>query len=259
VQVPPYAYPWCGTCMFSPLVSALWFVAATLKLVLMSLLLRRKLYRFYPIFFAYAVYNVALNIGLYFARASYSAYFYIYWAGEVLGVALCFGAIYEIFANLFSRYDALRTFVSVLFKWSAAVLVIGGIALTKVVSTDSYPLIGSLLVVQRSIAAVQTGLLILLFFSASSLGITWRHYAFGISAGFGALGCTNLVTLSIRTQIGNHIANLYTVAHLAAYIAAQVIWLSYFARFEPAVPVIDTAPKSNLDDWNQTLRQVLQR
>jgi hypothetical protein len=245
--------------MFSPSINALWFVAAVLKLVIAALLSWKKLYRPYPFFYAYVLYNVILNAALYLAKTSYSTYFYVYWAGEVLDVVLCFGAIYEIFSHLLSRYDALHQLMSVLFKWTTAVLVFVGIILTALRSADLYHLIGALLVIERSIAAIQTGFVICLFIFASSLGISWKHYAFGICAGFAVVGCTKLVTLSIRTQMGGNVAKLFNVAQLIAYIAAQVIWLSYFASPEPAAPKITEVPNNNLDAWNQALRHVLQR
>jgi len=245
--------------MFSPSINALWFVAAILKLLMAVLLAWKKLYRPYPLFYAYVVYNVVLNAGLYLAKSSYSTYFYVYWAGEVLDVILCFAAIYEIFAHLLSRYDALRNLMSVLFKWTIAALVAVAIVLTTFGSADVFRLIGDLLVVERSIAVIQTGLLIFLLIFAHSFGMSWRYYAFGICAGFAVVGCTNLVTFSIRTHMGGNVARLFNVAQLTAYISAQVIWLAYLAAPEPAAPKITEVPNNNLNAWNQALRHVLQR
>ena len=245
--------------MFSPSINALWFVAAVLKLLMAVLLGWKKLYRPYPLFYAYILYNVVLNAGLYLAKSSYPTYFYVYWTGELLDAVLCFAAIYEIFAHLLSRYDALRRLMSVLFNWTIAVLVAVAILLTAFGSADVSGLIGNFLLVERSIAVIQTGILIFLFVFAHSLGMRWRYYAFGICAGFAVVSSTNLVTLSIRTHMGSNVANLFNVAQLSAYIVAQVIWLSYLAAPEPAAPKITEVPNSNLDAWNQALRRVLQR
>ena len=245
--------------MFSPFLNALWIAAAAMKLVIAILLTAKKLYARFPIFYAFAVYNVVLNICLFVARNSYSAYFYCFWAGRVFDVVLSFAVIYEIFGHLLYRYDALRKLISVLFKWTAAVLLVVGIAMTASPSADSNRLIGTMLVAERSIGAIQTGLLVFLFIFASSFGISWRHYAFGISAGFGILGSVTLAGISVRTHVGGSASDFFNILQMLAYIAALFVWLSYLATREPELPRVRSLPNTNLEAWNRALREVLGR
>ncbi|PYX94440.1 MAG: hypothetical protein DMG71_12445, partial [Acidobacteria bacterium] len=90
-------------------------------------------------------------------------------------------------------------------------------------------------------------------------GISWRHYIFGISAGFGVLGSVKLAVLAIRTQVGGSATNLFNIVQMAAYIAALLIWMTYLATREPESPRVTSVPSTNLEAWNQALRQVLER
>ena len=245
--------------MFSPLLNALWLAAAVMKAVLAVLLTTKKLYRRYPLFYAFAVYNVLLNACLLLANTNYRAYFYTFWAGRVLDVVLGFAVIYEIFVQLFARYDALRRITSVLFKWTAVALLLIGVLLASSPSADSNHLQGVLYVAERSVAVIQTGLLIFLFVFASTFGISWRHYIFGISVGFGILGSISLAALVVRTQIGGSATNIFNIVQMAAYMGAQAIWLIYLAAQEPESPRVTSVPSANLEAWNQALRQVLER
>jgi hypothetical protein len=245
--------------MFSPFLNALWIAAAGLKMIIAVFLTATKFYRRYPLFYSYAVYNVVLNASLLIVKVSYPAYFYTFWAGRILDVVLGFAVIYEIFTHLFSRYDALRKLTSMLFKWTAAALLLVGVALSASPSADSSQLIGGILVAERSIAVIQTGLLVFLFIFASSFGISWRHYIFGISAGFGVLGSVKLAVLAIRTQVGGSATNLFNIVQMVAYIAALCIWMSYLATREPESPRLTSVPSTNLEAWNHALRQVLER
>jgi hypothetical protein len=245
--------------MFSPLLNTLWVTAAVLKVTMAVLLTTKKFYRRFPIFYAYAVYSTALTTSLFAARISYPAYFYTFWVGRILDVVLEFAVIYEIFAKLFADYDALRRITSVLFKWTAAALLLVATLLATAPSADASRLISTILIAERSIAVIQTGLLVFLFIFASSFGISWRHYLFGISAGFGVLGTIKLADLSIRTQIGGSANNIFNVVQIAGYIVAAGIWLSYLVAREPESPRVTSMPSTNLEAWNHALRQVLER
>lgn len=230
-----------------------------MKIVIAVLLTGKRLYRRYPMFYTFAVYNVVLNACLLLARTSHSAYFYTFCAGRLLDAVLSFAVIYEIFVQLFAPYDALRKITSVSIKWTAAVLLLIGVLLATSPSADTDRFLGILLVAERSVAVIQTGLFVFLFAFASSFGITWRHYVFGISVGFGIIGSVTLAALTMRTQVGGSGHNIFNIVQMVAYIAALAIWLSYLVAREPESPRVTSMPSTNLEAWNHALRQVLER
>ena len=60
----------------------------------------------------------------------------------------------------------------------------------------------------RSLRVIQVGLLLLLFSLASSLGLTWRSYAFGIAFGYGTYAIVDLVLSAIRVEYGDAVWKL---------------------------------------------------
>lgn len=212
----------------------LWLAGPTLQVFLVVVMLRRRLRREFPLFFAYTVFQV-LSFGLKFAAYHHSQleYFYVYWVSGALAIALGFAVIYEIFAQVFKPYEALRGMASVLFRWTALVLI--GVAVVMALAgsrPEASLILGSILTFERSVRVMQCGLVLFLFLFARYVGISWRHHLFGIAAGFGIYAALDLILVTA------HAAGFegYTVLPLIksfGYLFSILIWTGYMLSREP--------------------------
>src|SRR6185503_16537689 len=81
-----------------------------LETVLCLLLLARRTYREFPIFFSYTALSVIVTVALWAARKNVPTYFGIYWVNEALGVVLAFLALNEAIRSVFRNFLGMRWF-----------------------------------------------------------------------------------------------------------------------------------------------------
>jgi hypothetical protein len=240
--------------------SVLWAVETAAMVVIIILMLRRGLHREYRVFFFYMIYEVLLTLSLFMLRGSYAAYFYAYWTGEALEVVLAFAVIYEVFGLLLRPYPAVRRVAVVLLAWAAVLLVGIAIVLAMMPHGEKYRLMSLLFAAERTVAVLQSGLLIFLFLFAASLGITWRHHLFGIAMGFGLLGVTTLAASAIRVQVGYDAAAVFHWIKMGSYLSALFLWAGYFLTTEPSTLRSPALPgETSLQRWDEALMQVMQQ
>ncbi len=106
-----------------------------------AIMIARKLHRTFPVFFAYIVFQI-LNFAILFPIFLYqdspvgpTIYFYAYWIGAAISLAIGFKVIHEIFLDVFRPYHTLKDLGTVLFKWSALVMLL----VAMVVAASSSP------------------------------------------------------------------------------------------------------------------------
>jgi hypothetical protein len=239
---------------------ALWLLAPSLQLWIVAVMTLRRLYRDFPIFFAYCVFHVVqVVIAIASRQHSYLAYFLVYWGSELIDVPLELLVIQEIFWNVFRDYDALRKASLLLFRCATVFMAL--IALFAAIGApgnDSDHLIRALLVLQRSVRLVQSGVLVFLFLLRWLFGLNWRSYAFGIAIGFAMLAITSTVAAALRSQLGEGGDPAYSnYLYPATYNGAILVWLYYMWR--PSIaPIKASLPSSDeLRAWNRTLQRFL--
>src|SRR5580693_7154250 len=84
---------------------------AILQCVIGVTIIRRRYYRYIPLFTAYTTFEVILttiSIVVMAEKVQYSTYFYFYYAFEICSIALGFSVIYETFTSVLEPYDALN-------------------------------------------------------------------------------------------------------------------------------------------------------
>lgn len=249
----------------APISNAIWVLGAAGTVVALGLILGRGLLRSFPVFFSYLVFHAfdtlsAFLIFRYMGRTSL-AYNYEYWVAQAIGLGLRFAVIYEIFSHLLQPYEGLRRGSTVVFRWAAAVLLVGAICIA-VLGPSNEPIwaVRGSLVMQRSIDVVQCGLLVLLFLSASYFALTWRNYVFGIALGFGVMATLELLASALAAQSSPLVSGvILNSLPRVAYGLSTVIWVVYLALPEPSRVDIKFLPQHDLEKWNQELLQLLQR
>src|SRR5262249_14496624 len=131
-----------------------------LQLVTAALMVRRRLHRELPMFFAFILYDSACGVVAWLLLGRLPAYFYFYWIAEAIAAALGFAVIYEVFTNVVRRYQAIYRVGFLLYRWAAVLLlVLAAITAAAAPGMDSARVIEGIIALERGVRIVQAGLL----------------------------------------------------------------------------------------------------
>ncbi len=220
--------------LFTALFFLLWVVAPILQSAMAVVLRRKKLDREFPFFFKYLVFQAVMNIVLFAVQSQYRVYFYVYSTFAAVSTVLEFGIIYEIFSHLFRPYPYLRDFAKVIFRWAGTLLVLIAVLIAATAARGQEESIFLFLMWSvRSVRLVQCGLVFFLLYFCSYLGITRRHYLFGVALGFGTIASAELAVVAVRMLTGNVGSRWFNFVLMAAADWAVVIWGIYFLSRPP--------------------------
>jgi hypothetical protein len=217
---------------------ALWIAHPVLQLAVGAAMLRHKLQRVFPVFFAYIVFQILAFCILFpmfqWGTYTYTEYFWFYWTCSAINLIVGFMVIYEIFLDVFRPYHTLRDLGSVLFKWAALVMLL--VAFVVAASSpvgDQGPIVQAVITVQRCVRVAQVGLILFLLVFSRYLGVSWRQHSFGISLGLGLAAGVELGTLAFHVS-GHASEVMVHVTNLVAYNLAIMIWFTYSLMKSPA-------------------------
>jgi hypothetical protein len=238
--------------------NVVWVVVPILQVAIAILIWRRKLVRTFPIFFTYMVYHFVNHL---VAAALYGryplAYFWYFWICEGIDALLTLAVIQEIFIVEFIPYEALRKLGVTLFRFVTVGLLLLALVLAIIApAAEANRQMAAFFVMDRSIFMVELGLMFSLFVFCKLFGMTWKHYAFGIAAGFILMTAIATAVLAVRThegQGGNVWLNLFEPL---GFTLGNFMWLSYFASARAVVPLNIVPRTDQLIAWNQALSRV---
>jgi len=248
----------------------LWLAPHTLLAVLAVVMVRRRLAREFPAFFAYVVCQVLQTATLFsldyaawsgFASVSPYRYWEVYWAFLFLSIGLRFAVIYEIFACVLRGYPGLWELSRRLFRWGAALLVLTAIAISAYAPiSDPHRFLTGVHAVNRAVSLVQIGQLLFLFLFSSYFRVSWRNYGYGIALGLGIFSSVDLATSAIRASLGpvpgNYVFDFIT---MGTYHCCVLLWLAYLLAPEPSRGPAKQFPADDLEQWNLELERLLLR
>src|SRR5438477_10354566 len=183
--------------------NALWMIQPVLQLGVAGIMLRRKLHKTFPVFFAYIVSQLPIFCLVFSAYkwGNYEEYFYTYWICAAISLVLGFSVIHEVFLDVFRPYHALKDLGSVLFKWAALVmLLVACVVAAASPAGQEGPLVQAVLTVQRCIRVIQCGLILFLLVFAKYLGVSRRQHSFGIALGFGWFAAAELTMVALNAS-----------------------------------------------------------
>jgi len=241
----------------------LWISPHLLLAIVAALIYRRRLYREFPFFLFYALYEIGAFALLYALNAIPSVtakqYTYAFMATLAISIALRFGVIKEVSEDLFREHPALKATARQSLRWSKALLALIGVACAAYApGEDGVRLIGGLAVISRGVAIIQSGLLVFLLGFARLFGLSWRGYAFGIALGLGVLSSVDLATSAIRAQVsGEQWAGALNLLTTGSYLICALIWLGYILAPERKSSVVANVSGDEVDDWNRELQRWL--
>ncbi|MFY9559029.1 MAG: hypothetical protein WAQ52_02230 [Terriglobales bacterium] len=241
----------------------LWISPHLLLAIVAILIYKRRLYREFPFFLLYTLYEIGAFVLLYGLNSVPSVtaqqYTYAFMVTLAISIALRFGVIKEVSEDLFREHPVLKVTARQSLRWSKALLVVIGIACAAYApGEDGVRLIGGLAVISRGVAIIQSGLLVFLLGFARFFGLSWRGCAFGIALGLGVLSSVDLATSAIRAQVASEEwARALNLLTTGSYLICALIWLGYLLAPERKPSILSNVSRDEVDDWSQELQRWL--
>jgi hypothetical protein len=233
-----------------------------LLLAVLAILIRRRLYREFPFFFAYVAQEIVQSIvmiALYESPAiTGDQYTIAYSIAFGVRTAFSFGIMYEIFTHMFRSYVVVERWGRAIFRWAAILLLLFGFGLALYTGSYGPRLVFVVQLLNRTASILQCGLLCGLFIFSSHLGLSWRSPIFGIAFGIGILASADLIASAIRSQTGLAFQTPLNYFTLAIYHCCVMVWVFYL--FAPERRYAAAAlPQHDLETWNLELERLLKQ
>ena len=244
----------------------LWFSSNALLGMVAFILGKSRLYREFPCFLAYVLYEIAEFILLFtlyllalpsVAVVTANQYAYAYSATLPFDIALRFGVIDEVCEDLFPQFLKVAARRSLLCV-TGLLFGVGVLLAVFVPGVHSARWFDGVLTVNRGAAMVQSGLLLSLLLFSRFLGLSWRRPAFGIALGLAVLTSVYLAVYALRVEFtsraGAEFLNLLTTG---TYLVCVSIWIGYLLAPEPEPASLAVVPHDEVETWNTELEQLL--
>jgi hypothetical protein len=233
-----------------------------LLLAVLVALLRNKIYKQFPIFFAFIVQEIVQSMVMIPLIESHTVsaknYHIAYTVTLILTTAFYFGIIHELFGHMFRNYPALNRFGRPLFGWLTIGLLIITLCLAAYTGVYANQLTFVAYLFDRTAGILQAGLLICLFVFSSQLGLSLRGHVFGIAFGQGIVASAGLIASAISSHTGFAFVVPADYFVMAVYHVCVLIWIFYlFAPEKSYAPA--TLPQHDLDIWKLELERLLKQ
>lgn len=233
--------------------------------VLAVILYKRRLYREFPVFFAYVLYEIAKFIplfGLYSVLGVTSKpYAYAYCATLLVSIALRFGVIDEVSKSLFRESQFLKVSARrSLQRVTGLLLVMGVLLAVYAPGSNGGRRYAGIFVVNRGAAMIQCGLLLALLLFSRFLGLSWRRPAFGIALGLGVLTSVDLAYSALRAEFTSRVgAEFLNLLVTGTYLVCVATWIGYLLAPELKPVSLTVVPHDNdeVETWSRELHQLL--
>jgi hypothetical protein len=241
-------------------VQLLWLAGIVCQATLGVVLLCKRSWRIFPFFSLYFATGFAATILIYVFRHNAAVYnFYSYSVVEASGIVLGFAVVYEIFRIVFSGHPGLRRLATLTFRWVLAILlVIGVVVFAKQASLGFRGVTSALLVLEEAIRIIEVGLLMCLFLLSSAFGLHWRQHVFGIALGLGVFVAVELITVTILGQMGSAVTAV-NVVRILGFNTSLLIWIGYLLSPERNAGKPDLPQRSQLEQWNQAVMELIKQ
>ncbi|MCU1297285.1 MAG: hypothetical protein JWO91_1563 [Acidobacteriaceae bacterium] len=239
--------------MNSHLQLALWIAHPVLQLGVVFAMLRRKQHQVFPVFFSYALAEIAGFAILFPIHkwCGYAAYFYTYWLCAAVTLAIGFKVIHEVFLDIFRPYHTLKDLGTVMFKWAGLVMLMAaGVIAAASPASDQGPVVQAIITMERCVRVIQCGLILFLIVFSKYLGVSWKQRSFGIAMGFGGSAIVEQIGVALRASSYLSEPSL-NVLIMSSYNIAILLWFAYIFVEQPARSAI-VAPLAS-QRWDQSL------
>jgi hypothetical protein len=249
--------------MLRTVIYVLWLSAFFLECLIARRLLIRRLFREYPLFFAYVVEHIVsfLCLFLCFHFGTRVSYRHLYMGWEAVDVVLKFGIIAELFAHVFASYKAIHHLGTTIVRIASVILVLCA-TLAALFSNIADPnnLLSKFFAMERSVEIVQGGLLFLLFVLCYILALRWKQPSLGIAFGLCIVTSVNLALFTLRAELGSSSNQIFSLVSNVGYDLGAVTWLlTLYPQRHKGHSIASAIPELDASSWNRTLLELLRR
>lgn len=206
-----------------------------LYILLVWILWSRRIYKSFPVFFAFTIYGLFATSARLLAalKGGYFYYFYVYWFTEPLFLLLGIAALHESFRSVFEGFYLLKWFRWFYFGSIAAVLVAPIINSIFNRPVQVHPLFAVVLDFATPINCIQAAIFGLFYLCVKLLNVSFRRYPFAIVLGFGISAIGTLIPFVARSEFGKKLETFVVYAPSVAYYITLAVWFSAFLKREP--------------------------
>lgn len=237
-----------------------WLAALVMQLILEGILLTKRTWRRFPLFFVYASSSFILGINAFLVHnfGSPLAYFIAYWVNEGLGLLLGLAVIYEIFNHLIAPYPGLRRLGTAIFQIAIAFLILfGWVVVYMQPLGEHHEIAAALYKIEEATRILEVGLLGFLFLFATAFGLHWRQYVFGMALGLGIFTAVKLVAVTMRVQFGVSARPAFNLVQMISFHASMVMWIAYLLAPDLAVDSAEVPKRAQLEQWNKAIMELI--
>jgi len=243
----------------------LWLGPQILQAALVVLLWRRRVYKQFPVFFAYLIFEATEAITLYLMDVLPSVSVGAWWLAFCIGLVfegfIRLGVMGELFFHLLRSRPALAKIGGRLITCTGAVLVLLATLAAAYAPVDSQQFaIGYRAhILQQTLYMIECGLILFLFVFTACFKLTWDRSTLGIALGRGISSSVHLGTWAVMANGGMPQSRyLLDFLNMATYQICVLIWFYYFlVPQKSATTSAVSLPENHLDIWNRELERLL--
>jgi hypothetical protein len=207
-------------------------VGTGLQAVLCLLLLIRRSYREFPIFFASTTFSVLETVIGLAVRTDIHLYSVVFWINEAIGVFLTFFALNEALRSVFRNFLGMRWF-RWLFPGIGIVMVCVAVLRIIVEPRPAFSLFTTTIIgLEIAVGFLQFSIFTVFIILVRLFHLRWGQHAAGIVFGFGVSAAGSLVAFLLRSEFGTKFDPVIRIAPPIAYIIGVAIWLASFLKAE---------------------------
>lgn len=219
-------------------------IGPVLMLVLLSLLVRRGLYKRFPVFFVYSLSILIITLVRFLGVGKPLEYFFVYWSTEAFYLVIACLAMLSVLKPL-TQLEYVRHPWSRFMLFPLLVLIVASslsMAMFKPIAKAAAGRFASGVYVFIILMCLAELLLFIVSFNSRRRAIQWSQYELGILTGFGALTSLNLIAYFalvlrlFRFNVGPQLEQIFQAFPVGAFIASAVVWVIAFWRPEPPRP-----------------------
>jgi hypothetical protein len=221
-------------------------VGPTVSLWLVVILIKRKLYKEFPFFFAYVTAVIVVSgIRFWAIHGDYARFFKIFWFSEALYAVFALLALHEVFHTVFDEFYEIWPWF-----WLVFPAAVGLFAWLKIsdglhhAPTQAPPIVALVLSAASTVNWVQAALFALMCFLVWLVG-NWEYYPVGIVTGFATLAVGSWAAYASVSGFGTKFNVVGKYGPPLAYFLAVLIWLRTF--------LLEPRPEK-WEAWSKTVR-----
>ena len=193
--------------------------------ILIVLIYRRKVHRYYPFFAAYVTYALALAFALLCVTANYKFYFWTYWVGECGSMLVTLLALHEVFRDVLYGFYRLWWF-RLIFPGTVAVLSFFAIHRAMLAPAPYAPRVMYVIFAMDSaVSYMQAGVFLVFLALVLGLRARWRRFPYGIALGFAVASQGTLLSYTLFTEFGIRYVRMAKYASPIFFILGGLVWL----------------------------------